>query len=576
MTLILKNTLIHREPMVSLSKALCHDREALLQLILELCRPRTLNRIERCPTYPARAATADLKDRVQLFRDSIASNPYDISNALAVLYESATDRGHRKSLGQYFTPAYVAKQAIAHLALKDTERVLDPGCGTGIFPITILRELTKRSKDPDSFGYIGVENDPILALSTAISLDWVNAPVNWRVLYANFLLMKPKDLPKIDAIVANPPFIRFHRLNGREELMEDLAKSEKRALSPFSGLHSYFLTHSAELLGRGRMVFIIPMEMNRTQYGMKLLKQLRNKFTFTSKIIYIDEKRQTWCAAKLHQLTLDEHTQISQAWNLMVFRPISRNEDRETPSKTGKSKRRETVPLHSIASVHRGISTGANDFFVLTDESVREIGVPKDYLKRVIPTRIRKARLGEVFRKKDWNDLREEGKACWLLCLPGETPTDDLPAGLKHYIKRGVREGIHLVPTCKNRKPYWYCIKPPKHTPDLVYTYISRGYPKFIFNRIGAYNLTNLLSIHLKVQSAPSRNLTAKMVDLTKLLNNELRKWIDAESVCRRYKGGLVKFEPGDLKNMPICESAVDKLGIGFKSLDFHLKKDRN
>ena len=253
---------------------------------MELCSTETFNRIRNCPTYPVATITLDLEERVQLLRDSIALNPYEISNALAFLYESTVDNQSRKNYGQFFTPLPVTKQVISHLALQSGETVLDPGCGTGIFPLSIMRNLIDRSIDSTSITYIGVENDPVLALSAAISLEWIKAPTKWQVHYANFLLLKPEDLPQIDVIIANPPFVRFHRLGDKEKLREGLSRSEKYALSSYSGLHSYFLSHSSQFLKDGRMIFIVPIEMNNTQYGLKLLKQLRQKFTITGKIMY--------------------------------------------------------------------------------------------------------------------------------------------------------------------------------------------------------------------------------------------------------------------------------------------------
>jgi predicted TPR repeat methyltransferase len=115
--------------------------------------------------------TVDLKERLQLFHDSASCAPYEISNILAILFESAAERKCRKLSGQYFTPRYVAKKSISLLELKRNEIIMDPGCGTGIFPLEILRTFANSATvDCASLTYLGVESDPILALSTAISL----------------------------------------------------------------------------------------------------------------------------------------------------------------------------------------------------------------------------------------------------------------------------------------------------------------------------------------------------------------------------------------------------------------------
>ncbi|MCJ7635072.1 SAM-dependent methyltransferase, partial [Candidatus Bathyarchaeota archaeon] len=175
MSLLLDRTSINREPLAALAKDLSHDREAFLQLLLEFSTRSTFNRIVHCPTYPIRTLTQDLEYRKQLLFESITSDPYEISYALAFLYEAAAGRERRKDQGQFFTPAFVAIKAATSIALKPGETLLDPGCGTGIFPLAILRGLAMKSGDPGSFAYLGVENDPLLALATAVSLDRANA-----------------------------------------------------------------------------------------------------------------------------------------------------------------------------------------------------------------------------------------------------------------------------------------------------------------------------------------------------------------------------------------------------------------
>jgi len=546
MRLLLRDTLLKRKPLVSLARALYRDKEALLQILLSLSEKTTFDRIEGCPTYPARTVTSDLEERLTLFQESVAPDPFAVPFVFAVLYESATTEHVRKRLGQYFTPLQVAKEAIELLAVRPYETVLDPGCGTGIFPVTLLREdVTK------PFRYVGIENDPIMALSTAISLEVVNAPKDWKVLYANFLKVEAKDMPQIDAVIANPPFVRSHKLGGKEEFVKGLN------LSGRAGFHSYFLAYSSELVEKGRMVFIVPIEMNSTLYGSSLIGRLQERFESSSKIVYLNSKSQTWSVEDLRELTLEKHTKIRQVWTLMTFHPKSHADARGIL----KSKEeRAQMQLKAIASVHRGISTGANRFFVITDQSAKKNGITKRYLKKVIPSRIPKGRLPDVFGEADWENLKKQGKPCWLICLPRNIPEEELPVDVRQYLKKGEREGIHLVPTCKNRERWYYIDASPKRIPDLVFTYISRGYPRFIYNEARAHILTNFLGVYLEPSGPPVGNV----VGFIRLLNDELRKWIDRESAGRKYAGGLVKFEPSDLARMPISQCALENLGLSY------------
>jgi len=237
---------------------------------------------------------------------------------------------------------------------------------------------------------------------------------------------------------------------------------------------------------------------------------------------------------------------------LMVFRSIRGG--RTLPEGTGRKNGKVTVPLSSIADVHRGISTGANKFFLLTDESVKQIGVPTGYLKKIVPTRIRLP-VG-VFGLEDWEEHRRMGRPCWMLTLPRAVPVEELPPGVRQYIARGESQGINLIPTCRSRRPKapWYFIRTSR-VPDLIFTYMSRN-PRFIYNEARAYVLTNLLEIHLKISQVSQ--VSEKMKELSLVLSGELASWIKKESAGRRYLGGLLKFEPGDLSKMPISRSLLD------------------
>ena len=183
--------------------------------------------------------------------------------------------------------------------------------------------------------------------------------------------------------------------------------------------------------------------------------------------------------------------------------------------------------------------------------------MPDNFLNKIIPTKIKKDRLSLSFTNNQWNYLRNEGKPCWLLTIPNSMKPEDLPIEIIQYLKLGERAGIHLTPTSLKRKP-WYSVRMRK-PPDLFFTYISRGYPKFFYNEARVLYLTNLLGVYIRNQKMLPKGT---MMDFVRMLNNELKNWIDAESVGRKYKGGLVKFEPGDLKKFIIREDKLKELNM--------------
>lgn len=520
-----------------LVKAVRRDPESLLQLLLAMCKKRTLSRIIHCPTYPVRVVTPDLQHRIDLVHQCLSQDPYSIAEILGILYESAVDPMRRKTQGQYFTEPHLANKAVALLGLKLDDTVIDPGCGTGAFAVAILENCRTHRQSPSVLRYLGVENDLFLALSTALSLDLVEAPLNWRVLYEDFLSMTSQVLeqlgyPRVDAIVANPPFVRYHRINNRKILCNRVQERSSLPLSQLSGLHHYFLAQSYSLVRRdGRMVFLLPPETEDVKYGSRLLGAIESRFD--RKNLRVAELRPNNGSKRGSDLLVHVFMQKSNATGGDAF----------VVSKTT-----HFAYLGTYASVHRGISTGANWFFVLTDALAHKVSIPEEYLEKVIPPRVR---LPEVISEETWRHFKDSGQRCWLLSIPKGTLLENLPGGVRQYLRLGEKEGVHLTATCNGREP-WYCV-PSQGAPDFVFTYMSRGHPRFLLNEVRARILNNLLGVCLARSFSSIRN----RAEVRELLTESLSKWIRRDHVGRRYSGGLVKFEPNDLRKMPISKEVA-------------------
>jgi adenine-specific DNA-methyltransferase len=517
-----------RQSLLLLAEDLRNDVEGLLQLLLAICGERTLKRIIRCPNYPLKLETSDLNYRISLFGESLSGDATVCPTVLAELYESAVNEERRKLLGQYFTPLRIAQRAVLKLEPKRDEVIVDAGSGTGMFAIEMLKKCSANLIDPRSLRYIGVESDYLLALCSAVSLEIADAPINWQILYYNFLRVTRKELREIgvfgiNGMICNPPFVRYHNISDRNELAAQTLKNTKLDLSRLSGLHSFFLAQSSSLISEGRMIFVLPPEMNGVKYGSTLLNQMREHFSLRI-------------------------TKPDKNSDLLLYSFKTKKVYRKRVS----GKDDGSVILGSIASVHRGISTGANKFFLLTDEISKQFSIPTKYLEKIIPPRVR--RLPDVFTNADWDSLRLSGKPCWLLVIKGQD-FNALPVEIKRYVRYGERLGFHMTATCKGRLS-WFSIDIPEQPPKLVFTYMSRGRPRFICNKACSYIVNNLLAVELKNGWLGIKDFE----EIAELLNKSLRNWIDHNKVGRTYSGGLLKIEPGDLEKLPISRDLVETI----------------
>ena len=68
--------------------------------------------------------------------------PADIG---AMLYETVIPPDERRQLGEYYTPAWLARVMVRELVQKPLEqRVLDPACGSGTFVVEAVAHFLER------------------------------------------------------------------------------------------------------------------------------------------------------------------------------------------------------------------------------------------------------------------------------------------------------------------------------------------------------------------------------------------------------------------------------------------------
>ena len=514
----------------------------LLQVLVAAAQRTTFERIIACPTYPVPARTSGLSATVKSLREALLLPDVHVPTFLARLYESARTLKERKLAGQFFTSADVAKWALSIVAPLPNDDVCDAGAGTGVFADAILR----RSQSVGS--YVGVENDPILALCIAHTLESINAPNTYKVWYANFLLLqnasfKERGLRVPTLILSNPPFVRVHNLKGRERIRATLKLRLGVTLPPLSGSSNYFLLRAAELAGssdsttlagrpRGRLLFFLPKEAEGAVHAQLLRDDLERLHGWTHRAYRIPYT----------QTGIDQHRSNAVGLFFVFEHTRLHAELTKRPSKPD-------VCVKDLLKIRRGISTGCNEFFVLTDEKALQSKIPKQYLQRVLPTRV--SIPGRNFSEADWELLRKSGYPCWLLTLPNRK-LEDFEPPVQEYLKEGLRRGLHMTPTALELRT-WFSIRVLPAPPDVFVTYFFHDAPRFILNDAGALNLTNILGGRF-VQPIKDSKLKEEIIDL---LNDQAQSWIKENKAGREYKSGLRRIEPRELSMLPVNSTIV-------------------
>jgi adenine-specific DNA-methyltransferase len=203
------------------------------------------------------------------------------------------------------------------------------------------------------------------------------------------------------------------------------------------------------------------------------------------------------------------------------------------------AKPRRGKALASVARVRRGIATGANSFFVISERERQKLGIPVEQLKPCItsPRVFSSTELtAEVMGAFD-NDVPR-----WLIdCADPEEPKRETPLG--RYLKTGEgrRLRINKGYLARNREP-WHRLEQRPNAP-ILFTYFNRDAPRFVRNRCGAIPLNNWLVIEPNESVDPDALYRA-------LQSQSVREQFDG--VRRVYGGGLWKLEPSELLDVRV------------------------
>lgn len=478
-----------------------------------------------------------------------------------------SEREKLRDRGQFWTPSWIAEAMVAYVE-QNADVVFDPGVGKGVF-YTALEKIAPNKK------FFGTDIDPeIISEARQEELFGKNAELEVR----DFILNPPQKLFK--AIVANPPYIRHHRLSQeqKKEFRKISLINLGDTLDGRAGLHVYFLIQALSLLDKGgRLAFIMPADTCEGVFSKKLWNWISKKFridgvvTFeykatpfpgvdTNAVIFLIKNEKPQEKLKWVKCLVPQSKGIFEFLsNDLVgvhYRDLEIYERSLTEAlSTGLSRMPRAdhdfeYTLADFASVMRGIATGANEFFFLTREKAKEVGIPDTFLVPAVG-RTRDAE-GTHLTKEGLTKLEAKGRPT-LLFFPNGSRWEDMPESVKSYIHEGEKLGFSKRALISTRQP-WYRMEV-REIPTFLFAYLGRRNARFIKNEADIVPLTGFLCIYPKSKDKEYIEKLWKVLQHPGTISN-------LQLVGKSYGSGAIKVEPRSLERLPISTDIVKTVGL--------------
>ncbi|HNT77095.1 MAG TPA: N-6 DNA methylase [Anaerolineae bacterium] len=488
-----------------------------------------------------------------------------------------------RTKGQFWTPDWVAEAMVEYVLADAGGEVFDPAVGAGAF----FRAATTIAREKGVPVILsGMDIDPT-ALEQGLE-QGLNRSDLVGVEIGDFVLQPPTN--KFLAIVANPPYIRHHRLSAetKQQLKQLSLETIGRPLDGRAGLHVYFLIRALILLREnGRLAFIMPADTCEGKFARNLWHWISANYALDAVVAFTPEaspfpnidtnplvffirnappqKCFLWVKCS------EPQTAAFKLWIRSGFKstPAGLTITQRTLSEgllTGLSRPPMTEKvgryvLGDFVRIVRGVATGANDFFFMTAEQIEQIHIPERYFTRAVG-RTRDVPSEEI-TQATLDALEARGRPTFLLALNGDD-FDTYPESLKTYLKKGEALGLPQKPLISQRKP-WYKTES-RTPPPFLFSYLGRRNSRFIRNTARIIPLTGFLCVYPKYDDQDYNER------LWEILNHP-DTTANLAMIGKSYGDGAIKVEPRALEKLPIPDKVIEQAGSQMQMRLFESKQ---
>lgn len=539
----------YRRPM-SMAERAVHD---LVQTVHENVRTDSLEARRR-------AFRREL-DRVaaELDIDRAAWEPWaDGVDVIGTAYEKLVTGAERRPRGQFQTPFWAADVMASWLLSEPAELLLDPGVGAGRL---LFRALKAGRHFPEKM--LGLDLDPLSLAMARLNVE-LRDPTDRAKLSLrrrDFLTGSLAERP--DAITCNPPYSRHHSIPRaqKEAIHAGFESRLGQRFNRLAGLHVLFLVRALEVARPGaRIAFITPADWLDVGYGQSVKRFVLER-AYVESIVLFDEGHLFFEGAMTSaaitfirkEPSAGRATRIVRLTRELPPRPqvlaavkgtgaaLSVEEVELVGERRWGRLHREATEgtrLGEIARVRRGLATGCNRFFSLSEETRKRFKIDETDLR---PAIVSPRLVSGTELTRSVLEALPDDQSRWVLDRR-DAEAEKGRSPIARYLRWG-RKNLNADKgyLASNRKP-WFALEKRGDCP-ILFSYMNRENPRFIRNRSEAVPLNTFLIVEPKNGIDPD--------ELCVALNSQFVRDQLAHD-RRNYGGGLWKLEPREVEELKV------------------------
>ena len=490
--------------------------------------------------------------------------------------------GFNKLRGGYYTPQIITEFICNWAIDQNTRNVLEPSCGDGNFLAAAVNRLTEVNME------LSIE-ESIMGIELCPEEACKAKQYNTRVVCDDFFEYYKNHIANkvyFDAIVGNPPFIRYQNVDEKSrniafQFMKDVGMHPTKLTNiwlPFLILSALALTTN------GKLGMVIPAELFQVNYAgetREFLARFFDRLTLITfqKLVFEEIQQEVVLllgertsenkgiqVIELNDLEDLKNLRLDNFYNYEV-KKINHSDEKwvkyflscaEIELMRKLRNNPDISCTTDLFEINVGLVSGENSFFLLNRNMVEEHQLSK--ATRMVIGKTEQLK-GVILSERDFRELVEKGKKVYMF-MPKDLPFSKLSKAEQEYIRYGVDQGFDKGYKCRIRKN-WYCV-PQSWEPDAFILRQVNRFPRIILNHVNAVSTDTIHKVRFLEGINPEFVAAAFVNSFTLALS---------EITGRSYGGGVLTFEPGEIRKLMIPMKNAEKLDVN--RIDTLIREDQ-